>query len=118
MKITSVYLDVLYEAQPDCKTIDVSIEQHSQRFAVLHGGLRMISMILPDVFVGRDLDVSVKSDGQLVIGSITSRSITHGPLGIQHDPRGIEECLQNASPAPVSLQWFATWKCNYKCNYW
>ncbi len=117
MKIKSVHLDVLYEAQPDCKTIDVSIEQHSQRFAVLHGGLRMISMILPDEFVGRDLDVSVKSDGQLVIGSITSRSITHGPLGIQHDPRGIEECLQNASSAPVSLQWFATWKCNYKCNY-
>lgn len=117
MKIKSVHLDVLYEAQPDCKTIDISIEQHSQRFAVLHGGLRMISMILPDEYVGRDLDVSVKSDGQLVIGSITSRSITHGPLGIQHDPRGIEECLQNASPAPVSLQWFATWKCNYKCSY-
>lgn len=117
MKINSPYLDVLYEAQPDCKTIQITVGDWSEKFAALHGGLRMISTVLPDTLVGKDLTVAVNCDGAMTVGRIASRNEWHEPLGIKSNPREIEECLDNASNIQTSIQWFATWKCNYKCSY-
>jgi len=117
MIIQSQHLDVLYEAQPDCKTIQVTVGDWCKKFAALHGGLRMISAVLPITLLGKDLPVLVHCDGAITVGKITSRDGWHEPLDIKANPKRIKECLDGASNVERSIQWFATWKCNYKCNY-
>lgn len=117
MKITSAFLDVLYEAQPDCKTIQITVGDWSQKYAVLHGGIRMTCATLPLSLVNRDLDVHVKCDGSMQLGKVICREARHQPLGLKEDIGSLIKCKQNAESLPVSLQWFATWRCNYKCSY-
>lgn len=118
MKIQSQYLDVFYEAQPDCTTIDLKVGDHSQRFAAHHGGLRMIAAILPDDLVGQDKEVEVLSNGRLEASSFRSRKHYHDFLNIPLDPQPYEECkVSSKANLPKSIQWFATWKCNFSCAY-
>ena len=117
MKINSPYLDVLYEAQPDCKTIQITVGDWSEKFAALHGGLRMISTVLPDTKVGNDYEVQVRCDGNMQVGKIVSRRKKHEVLGIEEHAAAKESCLNKAQNLPVFIQWFATWRCNYTCHY-
>ena len=117
MKINSPYLDVLYEAQPDCKTIQITVGDWSEKFAALHGGIRMISATLPTDLVNRDLSVKVECDGNMELGQVFSRDARHKPLGLDENVEAIGKCEQASKAMPISLQWFATWRCNYKCSY-
>lgn len=117
MKIKSVHLDVLYEAQPDCKTIQITVGDWHEKYAALQGGLRMICARVPADKVGKDYEVQIHCDGGLNVGKIVSRNKKHEVLGIEEDADAKLSCLRKANSLPVSLQWFVTWRCNYTCHY-
>ena len=117
MVIHSPYLDVLYEAQPNTKTIDVTVGDYSEKFAPLHGGIRMLCITLPDSLVGGDHEVHIRCDGDMQVGKIASRMQKHEVLGIPEDKPAKSACLASASELPLSIQWFVTWRCNYNCHY-
>jgi MoaA/NifB/PqqE/SkfB family radical SAM enzyme len=117
MKIHSKYLDINYEAQPDCQSMEIKVGSHSQSFGVLHGGIRIICMTLPNELVGQDLPVEIKVDGYADVGRIWSRKDRHDVFGMGTCRDASNKTKQSASHDAISIQWFTTWKCNFSCHY-
>ena len=118
MKLHSKFLDINYESQPDCRTLEVSVgKEFTKSYGVLHGGIRIICMILPDELVGKDLPVTVKSDGKIEVGRIWSRKDRHDVFGMGRCDGSIKACKESVKHDPVTIQWFVTWKCNFACPY-
>ena len=104
MVIHSPYLDVLYEAQPNTKTIEIAVGDYSEKFAPLHGGIRMLCITLPDSLVGGDHEVHIRCDGDMQLAKVVSRKQRHEVLGIAEDKPAKSACLASARELPLSIQ--------------
>lgn len=117
MKIESEFLDISYEAQPDCTTMEVQVGPLKKRCPVDHGGMRMVCLSVPASMVGHHVPVKVTGDGRLDTWNIHSRIDEFDVAGLSHNHSAEKECISKADSMPLSVQWFATWKCNYNCSY-
>jgi len=117
MKIESEFLDISYEAQPDCTTLEVAVGPVKTRYPVDHGGMRMVCLTMPPSLVGHHVPVTVTGDGRLDVWGLNFREDELNVAGLPYNPSAEKECVTKSESLPLSIQWFATWKCNYNCSY-
>jgi len=111
---TTPWLDIIYQAQPTCKTVELRVGPFLHRFSPQQGGHRLECVTLPRT--GK-FEWSLKADGPLEIVSLNCRPSKGEFHPLVHNPGALAQSKSLAEFSPVTVQWFVTWKCNYKCEY-
>lgn len=125
--LKSQYIDIVY-ALRDPKVSDIKIVEltsgKEETFRVSYGDPRTISYEASSIG-SLELEILKGRGVDLDIISLVNRNNKHDYLNLSDSPhvdkenyfankRSVEQAMLTARP---HIQWFVTWKCNYKCSY-
>tara|TARA_R100000808_G_scaffold2804_3_gene10581 strand:- start:93632 stop:95377 length:1746 start_codon:yes stop_codon:yes gene_type:complete len=119
--LKSKYIDIVYTLyEPDTTKIKITDTDSGkeEEFDIISGGSRIICYETESKN-SLNFEVSIEDNVNMVIKSVVNRNDYSDYLGlteyVEDKPHWKYE--EHKDKHELSIQWFMTWKCNYKCGY-
>ncbi|MFH1783009.1 MAG: radical SAM protein [Candidatus Omnitrophota bacterium] len=122
---TDIYVNITYEAQLG-KDESISFEagNYSYNTRVLYGGIRLFCLKIPVLELKKENGLSFKTNAKLAVKEISYSYDYYDYLNIRSkytdDPEvkfREKETLDLSKDIGFMIQWFVTWRCNFRCSY-
>ncbi|MFC1599177.1 radical SAM/SPASM domain-containing protein [Candidatus Omnitrophota bacterium] len=119
------YLDIIYSAQGNAGE-SMTFENADFKITplVLYGGMRMFVLPIPSANIMKNRIIKFESEAQIDFKEIILRCDYYDFIGLKsgilyddNSKNNEEKTMGLSKESGLEIQWFVTWRCNFKCGY-